>query len=175
MKRSICLLFIFCVLLSFGLLAVAKNTEAGPISVYFSPNGGIKDKIIAKINLSQKTIKIAIYSFTSGDIAWALENAKKRGVDISIIADKSQSTGKNSEIPYLLSKNFNLKIIQGKGRGIMHNKFAIFDDKEIVTGSYNWTDNAEKNNYENAIFINDSEVVKSYLAEFNKLWQEASK
>jgi len=144
-------------------------------SVFFSPKGGIRDKIIAKINLSQKSIKIAIYSFTSGDIAWALENAKKRGVDIVIIADKSQSSGKNSEIPYLISKGFDLKILQSKGRGLMHNKFAVFDDTEVVTGSYNWTDNAEFNNYENAIFINDSEVVKSYLVEFNKLWQEVSK
>jgi len=59
---------------------ISAPTPAKPVAVYFSPEGGIRDKIIAKINLARKSIKIAIYSFTSGDIAWALENAKKRGV-----------------------------------------------------------------------------------------------
>ena len=154
-------------------ICLVSSSFASP--VFFSPNGGIRDKIIAKINLSKTSIKIAIYSFTSGDIAWALENAKNRGVDIQIIADQSQSKGKSSEVPFLISKNFKLKILQGKGRGIMHNKFAIFDEKEVITGSYNWTNNAESNNYENAIFINDPDVTKAYLAEFDKLWKEASK
>ena len=147
------------------------SDESSKSSVCFSPDGGIKDKIIAKINLSKKSIKIAIYSFTSADIAWALDNAKNRGVDIAIIADKSQSTGKNSEIPFLISKNIKLKILQGKGRGIMHNKFAIFDGQEVVTGSYNWTNNAELYNYENAIFICNPEAVNKFLGEFNRMWE----
>ena len=145
------------------------QSTAASVSAYFSPGGGIRDKIIARINLSKKSIKMAIYSFTSGDIAWALENAKKRGVDVKIVADKGQSGGKSSEIKYLISKGFNVKLLKGKGRGIMHNKFAVFDEKEVVTGSYNWTDNAERNNYENAMFISDPKIVEQYSKEFDKL------
>ncbi|MFH1386772.1 MAG: phospholipase D-like domain-containing protein [bacterium] len=161
-----------CFFIVILLLALVSTTHALPsASAYFSPNGGIRDKIIAKINLSQKSIKLAIYSFTSGEIAWALENAKDRGVAIQVVADKGQAKGKNSEINFLLSKGIPVKLLQGKGRGIMHHKFAIFDDKEVVTGSYNWTENAEKNNYENAVFISDPEVVKSFGEEFGRLLQ----
>ncbi|MEK7375947.1 MAG: phospholipase D-like domain-containing protein [Candidatus Margulisiibacteriota bacterium] len=163
-------------LLFFSLFLACQNASADlpakTVLVMFSPQGGIQDKIISKINLCRKSIKIAIYGFTSGDIAWALENAKNRGVDVKIVADKSQAAGKHSEISFLVSKLFPVMIRTGKGRGIMHNKFAVFDDTEVVTGSYNWTQGAENYNFENAIFINDPEIARQYSAEFNRLYSE---
>lgn len=62
--------------------------------------------------------------------------------------------------------------MSGKGRGIMHNKIGIFDKKIVVTGSYNWTENAEKYNYENAVFLDDKESVEKYIKEFEGLWNK---
>ncbi|MFA5034981.1 MAG: phospholipase D family protein [Candidatus Margulisiibacteriota bacterium] len=168
MKKLIALLVLVLWIWTPG--AVAAPLSAEGISVYFSPNGGTRDKIISRINLARKSIKIAIYSLTSGEIVWALENAKKRGVEIKIVADYSQSKGKHSEVPYLVNKGFKVKIIKGKGRGIMHNKFAVFDDKEVATGSYNWTDNAEKNNYENSLFLKGAQIVSAFSREFDQLY-----
>ena len=168
-KRPVAGLAVFLSLL-FACQPIYAQPPAKKVFVMFSPNGGIRDKIISKINLSKKSIKIAIYGFTSGDIAWALENAKNRGVDVRIVADRSQSAGKNSEISFLVSKLFPVKIRAGKGRGIMHNKFAVFDEAEVITGSYNWTQGAEKYNYENAVFIKDPEIVKQFSTEFDRLY-----
>lgn len=52
----------------------------------------------------------------------------------------------------------------------MHNKFAIFDKKLLFTGSYNWTANAERFNYENAVFISDPAIINQYQKEFDKIW-----
>ena len=71
----------------------------------------------------------------------------------------------------LVRDGFNIKITHGIGRGIMHNKFAIFDGKLMVTGSYNWTNNAERFNYENAIFITDPNIIKQYQREFDTMWR----
>lgn len=171
MKKLFVSLFALLFLgLMLGLAAPAAPLSAEGISVYFSPDGGTRDKIISRINLSRKSIKIAIYSLTSGEIAWALENAKKRGVEIKVVADYSQAKGKHSEIPYLQSKGLKIRILKGKGRGIMHNKFAVFDDKEVVTGSYNWTNNAEQNNYENALFMKGDQLVQAFSREFDQLY-----
>jgi len=67
--------------------------------VFFSPEPltqeSIRDEIIKRINLSRKSIDIAIYVFTAGPIAQALLDAKKRvgknpfdKVDFSITKDK---------------------------------------------------------------------------------------
>jgi len=138
--------------------------------VFFSPEGGIQDQIIKHINLSQSSIDVAVYSFTSGDIAEALGNAAKRGVKIRVIRDASQSSEKNDENSYLRQAGIPVEIRAGRGRGIMHDKFAVFDNALVFTGSYNWTNNAEHQNWENALFTDDPKVIQAYNAQFAVLW-----
>lgn len=61
--------------------------------------------------------------------------------------------------------------MSGKGKGIMHNKIGIFDKNYVITGSYNWSKNAEKFNYENALFTDEKEVIEKYIKEFEKIWR----
>ena len=102
-----------------------------------------------------------------------MEKAQKRGVKIRIIADSRQAKGAYSAITELAREQVDIKITHGEGRGIMHNKFAIFDGKLMVTGSYNWTNNAEHYNYENAIFITDPNVIRQYQKDFDSMWGNA--
>jgi phosphatidylserine/phosphatidylglycerophosphate/cardiolipin synthase-like enzyme len=143
--------------------------------VYFSPEGGVRDQIIKRINTCKSFIDLAMYSFTSGDIAGALANAAKRGVKVRVIRDSSQSLNKNDENAFLQQNNIQVGIRSGRGRGIMHDKFAVFDGKEIFTGSYNWTNNAELNNWENALFSSDSNLIQAYEKEFEVLWNAPEK
>ena len=138
--------------------------------IYFSPNGDTANRIIKAIDSSNSTIDLAIFDLTSQDIKQAFDRAKNKGVKIRIIADSRQAKGEHSVIQSLLDKGFNICIRHGRGRGIMHNKFAIFDGKLMITGSYNWTYNAEHNNYENAIFISDPETINKYQQEFSRIW-----
>lgn len=142
--------------------------------IYFSPDGGARDAILRQINLTRKTIDLAIFDFTAGPVALAIHEAAKRGVKIRIVADRRQAGGKNSEVPYLMEMGVPLKILAGKGRGIMHHKFAIFDGQVMVTGSYNWTENAERFNYENLLVEDDPALIQAFQKEFEKLWSRGN-
>jgi len=161
MRRAWCLL-----ILSVGLV---WGSEA-----YFSPDGGIQIQIIKRVNLSRTSIDIAMYSLTDGRIAQALADARRRGVVVRLIRDKSQSRGKHDENYFLRSNGIQIKVMKGKNRGIFHDKFAIFDNKLVETGSFNWTVNAERYNHENAIFFTDPELIEAFRKEFEKLWSEPS-
>ncbi len=52
----------------------------------------------------------------------------------------------------------------------MHHKFAIFDGKVLITGSYNWTDSAECFNYENVLILDDSATIQRYQVQFEQLF-----
>jgi phosphatidylserine/phosphatidylglycerophosphate/cardiolipin synthase-like enzyme len=52
----------------------------------------------------------------------------------------------------------------------MHDKVAIFDRFLLLTGSYNWSTAAEKENDENAIFIRTPSLVAAYQSTFDDLW-----
>jgi hypothetical protein len=49
----------------------------------------------------------------------------------------------------------------------MHNKFCIIDGKYVISGSYNWSKNAEKN-LENIIITDDLYIVYQFKFEYNK-------
>jgi competence ComEA-like helix-hairpin-helix protein len=52
----------------------------------------------------------------------------------------------------------------------MHNKFAVIDNKMVITGSYNWTASAGERNNENLLVIDDKNIIKEYQNQFNILW-----
>ncbi len=53
----------------------------------------------------------------------------------------------------------------------MHHKFAILDEAVVITGSFNWTTQAVKNNQENILFFENEKIAKSYTDEYNRLWK----
>lgn len=129
----------------------------------FSPNKE-NEKIVAQfISQSQKTIDIAIYSLTNNTIAETITNAK-RTVKVRVLCDKQQA-----QIKTALCSEVGGRI--DKKSGLMHNKFIIRDNECVLTGSFNFTDNAVYRNRENFIIICDKEVAQKYTDEFNKLWK----
>ena len=53
----------------------------------------------------------------------------------------------------------------------MHHIFIIIDSIRLITGSFNWTVRANKNNMENIVLINNSLLADKYTEEFNRLWK----
>ncbi len=142
--------------------------------VLFSPEGPVKETIIENIKLSEKTIDIAAFMFTAGEIAEALHNAKERGVKIRIVIDQRQNKKSHPVLEFIKEEGFDLQFLKGNIGGHMNNTFAIFDARQLVTGSYNWTEYAEKYNYENAVFIDDPSVIKMFREEFEILYEKST-
>ena len=59
-----------------------------------------------------------------------------------------------------------------------HHKYAIADanilgsNPSVLTGSHNWSANAENNSDENTLIIHDATIANIYLQEFEKRWGE---
>ena len=52
----------------------------------------------------------------------------------------------------------------------MHNKFAVIDNRILLTGSYNWTFSANNRNDENLMVIDDPEIIEIFQNQFVNLW-----
>jgi phosphatidylserine/phosphatidylglycerophosphate/cardiolipin synthase-like enzyme len=139
--------------------------------VYFSPAGGCQEAVIAELGKAKASIDVAMFSFTSREIAQALLKAKDRGVKIRISLDKAQIKEKFSKSRYLSKKGVNVKFHMGIG--IMHDKFAVIDDKIVLSGSFNWTVSAEKKNAENLLVITDKKIAEKYKEQFKLLWSHS--
>lgn len=51
----------------------------------------------------------------------------------------------------------------------MHNKFCVIDNQVVITGSYNWSDNAEFKNDENVTVEHDPKQATKYSVEYKRL------
>ncbi len=150
-------------ILIFSLPAMAKFeffAEGSSYETCFTPQENCTQILIDTIVQAKKEILIQAYSFTSPPIAKALVFAKKQGVDVKAILDKSQFTEKHS-VANFFAKN-NIPLWNDNTVAIAHNKVMIIDGYITVTGSFNFTKSAQKRNSENLIIIRDHALAQSY-------------
>lgn len=144
-------------------------SENPHIKLCFTPGTQCRYHILKTLEKAQKSIYVQSFSFTSKEIAAALIAAQSRGIKVQILADRSQLTDQYSQIPNLRSRGVSVAI--DRVPGIAHNKVIIIDEEVVLTGSYNWTNAAEKRNAENLLFIRDPKVAARYLENFKSRLQ----
>lgn len=127
----------------------------------FTPGQDCTHQITDQIAKAEHSILVQAYGFSSKDIADALIAAKNRGIKVRVILDKSQRTQKYSLLHYIVDAGIPVWIDMKPA--IAHNKVMIIDGKEVITGSFNFTDAAQKRNAENIVFISDTKLAKEYI------------
>lgn len=133
-------------------------------------------EILNNINSAKTSIDFAIYGYSSvPSIENAIKNAKARGVKIRLVYD-IDSTGGNiypntNELVKLVGNVKNDSLSKEKS-AIMHNKFYIFDNKIVITGSANLSHTDMSGYNSNAIIvIKSAEVANIYTEEFNQMYE----
>lgn len=159
------LITLFLILPSVG-LAKTFSSDAN-YTVCFTPGENCTQEIVNVIDKAQKTILVQAYQFTSAPIEKAVMDAKERGVNVKIILDKSQYKPNKFCSSKLLSDNGVSVWIDNKP-SIAHNKIFIIDNEKVITGSFNFSKNAQKHNAENLLIIKDSTLAKIYTQN----WQQ---
>jgi phosphatidylserine/phosphatidylglycerophosphate/cardiolipin synthase-like enzyme len=134
-------------------------------AVHFSPKGGCQDAIVREINRARKEILVQAYSFTADPITFGLVEAKKRGVHVEVLLDRSNEEESYSDLHILTDNQVSL-LIDAK-HAIAHNKIMVIDRRIVITGSFNFTNQAEKENAENLLILTHHHaLVKQYLENY---------
>jgi len=154
------LVLILSIIISISILA---KTE-----VYFFLYDNPQKEIIKNINQAEAFINIAMYIFTDREIALPLVKARERGVKVRLYLDKDQVDYQYSQSRFLVQKGIKTRI--SSNNYIMHHKFAIIDNRLLLTGSYNWTFSANNRNDENLMVIDDPELIEIFQNQFINLW-----
>jgi len=136
-----------------------------PIEVYFSPKGGATEAVVRALDAAKQSVFVQAYSFTSKEIAEALLAAHERGVVIHVILDKSDQGEHYSEADFLA--NTGIPVLIDAKHQIAHNKIMIIDGETVITGSFNFTRQAEEHNAENLLVIHDRALAERYLANWH--------
>ncbi len=140
---------------------------AEPVTICFSPPapGGCDPTatIVHAVDGARRTIRIQMYAFTARPIMRALLRARRRGVDVRVIVDRSQFDEDRYEtaaVGRLAAAGISVRV--DTVPGLMHDKVMIVDGREVLTGSFNYTWSAEHKNAENLLVLRDARLAGAY-------------
>lgn len=138
-------------------------------STCFTPGQNCQGLLVREIGKAKSRILVQAYSFTSAPIAKALVEAKRRGVVVKVILDKSQRNEKYTGATFL--RNAGIPVVIDEKPAIAHSKIMIFDHSAVLTGSFNFSKAAQEKNAENIILIKgDEALVNDYENNWNTRW-----
>lgn len=130
----------------------------------------IEDHIINELRAASERILVAAAWFTNQRLALALIERRRKYVDVEVLVDDNLANRKSSALKMLSNAIVSVSFIKNLAadRALMHNKFAVIDNQRVITGSYNWTVNANTND-ENIVIFTDDLNATYYIHEFRRL------
>lgn len=138
---------------------------------YFAPEDRVASKIIARLQKAQKSIYFMAYSFTDENISNVAIAKAKAGVKVRGIFERTGSETAFSAYPRM--KAAGLEVLQDGNPYLMHHKVFIVDEATVILGSFNFSKNAEEENDENLIIVDDARLAKAFLEEFQRVYEKA--
>lgn len=128
--------------------------------------------LLTYLRSAKRRLDICVYLISSHILVEEVLKCHENGIKIRVITDLS-NTGEehgqiNSQIGRLRRNGIPVRC--NSSSFWMHHKFAIVDEQLLITGSFNWTNQAIMGNNENIIITNNKNFVTPLRKEFNILW-----
>ena len=142
------------------------------VDTYFSPDDGVLSALIPVLQTAQESIYFLAYSFTSNQLGEIVRQKAEANVTVAGVMDDEQiRSNQGTEFDPFRQADLNVRI-DGID-GLMHHKVFIVDEKIVVMGSYNFSQNAEQRNDENILIIYDPVIAEQFLFEFQRVYEQA--
>lgn len=141
------------------------------LTVCFTPPESCGAAIIDRIKQAKREIRVQAYGFTHKRILAALAAAKRRGVDVAVILDKTNDrsgAGRSSYGGATYMAHAGVPVWIDDRVAIAHNKVMIIDRRLIVGGSFNYTAAADTKNAENVTFTESAEAANLFLSNWER-------
>jgi cardiolipin hydrolase len=137
--------------------------------VYFSPHDDCVGAIRRFLNDAAHRLDICLFTIAGDRLTSAVLAAHRRGVRVRLLTDNDKLYDQGSDVRQLHAAGLPVRVDRTTDH--MHHKFAIADNRTVLTGSYNWTRSAAELNQENLLITDDEVTVRRYAQEFGRLWE----
>ena len=148
----------------------AAAASADPDEAFFSPGDACLGRIVARFNGCRSTAAVCVFTITDDRITAAILAAHKRGVKVRVVTDNDKAFDEGSDVQRLTDAGVPTRVDRTPFH--MHHKFAIFDRRRVLNGSYNWTRSAANVNEENLTDTGDPALLAGFQRVFDALWEK---
>ena len=150
--------------------AIREKTLEGPslAEAHFSPGDDCLRAIERFLGRARRAVDVCVFTITDDRLASALLDAHGRGIAVRILTDDAKAEDLGSDVDRLAQAGIPVRIDRSPFH--MHHKFAVADGKSVLTGSYNWTRGAARDNEENLIVTDEPRLIAAFVTAFERLW-----
>jgi phosphatidylserine/phosphatidylglycerophosphate/cardiolipin synthase-like enzyme len=141
------------------------------LEVYFSPEDGVAKYVLQRLAAAKRSIHFMTFSYTSSAIADAMVAKVKAGVSVRGVFESQNAGGTGSVFGRL--RGGGVDVLEDGNCYILHHKVIVIDECTVITGSYNFTNSAEKDNDENLVMVDGPNLARAYLDEFERVYAQA--
>jgi phosphatidylserine/phosphatidylglycerophosphate/cardiolipin synthase-like enzyme len=138
------------------------------VVIFTSEDPALEQAIIPVVKSATKSIRFLTFSFTDYPLADAISQRSQNGVDVAGVFERLGSDTEASELKTLYCRN--VRVRRDGNPSFLHHKVIVIDERIVVTGSMNFSTNAEVSNDENVIIIDNEEIARLYMQEFERVW-----
>jgi len=145
---------------------------SGRIEVLFSPWDDVEGALLRALADAQQSVHVQMFLLSSRSLADALIAARRRGVEVKVLADREMVVnGENSQVPKLVAAGIDVRLEIRYAAA--HNKILLIDVEGphpvVITGSYNFTWSAQARNAENILLLRDNPALaRIFLANWRR-------
>ncbi|CAB1128444.1 PLD phosphodiesterase domain-containing protein [Candidatus Hydrogenisulfobacillus filiaventi] len=152
------------------------------IRTWFSPEDDTQTVFLDFLRQAQHSLRLAVYSFHLPVAVDILSQQLRAGVNVALVLDHSQAERalELPEIRQLLATGAEVTVGTSRLHAIMHHKFAVADGMRVLTGSWNFTLSASRednfiqvtSNPEYArLFLDKWQAMRAWMRTHEPQWQ----
>jgi phosphatidylserine/phosphatidylglycerophosphate/cardiolipin synthase-like enzyme len=148
----------------------ASRSAAGGYraQAWFSPGQDCLRAIQGQLRACRQQADICVFTLSDDRISAEVLVAHRRGVAVRVLTDNDKLFDDGSDVRSLASAGVPVRVDNTAAH--MHHKFALFDRRWLLNGSYNWTRSAAERNEENIVLCNDTSLLRQFQTMFDRLW-----
>lgn len=151
-------------------LDAASYTAPVVSSAYFSPGESCLRRLGDLMRACHASLDICVFTIADDRLTDAILDCHARGVQVRIVSDNDKQHDSGSDVARLRDHGVAVRLDHAPAH--MHHKFALFDGRLLANGSFNWTRSATRDNDENLVVSDDTNLVRVFGLQFEKLWQQ---
>jgi phosphatidylserine/phosphatidylglycerophosphate/cardiolipin synthase-like enzyme len=148
---------------------VIEGTE---FHALFASEDEVINHLLPYIQNAQSSIRFLAFSFTHDSLGQAMRDRATAGVEVAGVFEKTGSSTQYSELGPMYC--LGMAVRRDENPSFLHHKVIIVDDHIVITGSLNFSDNADESNDENVLVVDNADIAALYLQEFDRVWNIAS-
>ena len=137
------------------------------------PGDGIRAAALAAIAAARHSIDLEMYVLSDRLVINALVAAAKRGVELRVLLDPTQSQNADT-LTQLNAAGANVRFYLQAGDELLHAKAAVIDASTVLFGSCNWSRSGFTRNHELDLLVQDAQLADVFSQRVAQDWASSS-